>query len=71
MKKQYTTPAIQVAEAASGSIICTSLGGIEGTASMNTSVSHQEETDEYLSRSRNNLWDDGESVTREDEFKYW
>ena len=57
MKRQYITPAIQDIDLETEALVCAcSIKGVEGTESLRTTVSN-EETSEYLSRRRRNVWE--------------
>ena len=65
MKKTYITPAVNVTSIVMTSMICNSLAGVSGTGSLKTDIDLQETTEEYLSRRRNNVWDD-ENLSEEE-----
>ena len=58
MKKKYLSPATVIISIAAHRIICSSITGIEGTGNLHTDVNPNEETEDYLSRRSNNVWDD-------------
>ena len=53
MTKTYTTPSIEICMLKAEQMICLSrMAGVESTGDLSTILSVDDETDEYLSRSR-------------------
>ena len=57
-KKKYSSPAIVIIRVVSQRVICSSITGVEGTGKLSTEIYSDEETEDYLSRSLYNVWDD-------------
>lgn len=60
MKKNYITPSVLVVKISLTSILSGSIEGIEGTGNFSTTLSGDDETDEYLSRFSYSMLDDND-----------
>lgn len=57
MKKTYMQPTVKVCELKPRKIICASVYGVTGTGTLNTDLSDDDTTDEYLAPSFHGVFD--------------